>query len=163
GLWWRCPHHFGGSDVRTTERRRTGATACVHARAIAGKSRRPARTFSDSGAPQRPCTGSAARQIATVCNQVMRRARCYPPAPHTPSYFFQTMHSEGIRILIADDHALFREGLKRLVESEADLRVVAQAGDAGGAIQLSRRLQPDLLILDLTMPNGGALDALRAI
>jgi len=73
------------------------------------------------------------------------------------------MQADTIRILVADDHALFREGLKRLVESEDDLRVVAQAGDAAEAIHLSRRFQPDLLLLDLTMPNGGALDALRAI
>jgi two-component system, NarL family, nitrate/nitrite response regulator NarL len=73
------------------------------------------------------------------------------------------MPADTIRILVADDHALFREGLKRLVESEDDLRVVAQAGDAAEAIHLSRRFQPDLLLLDLTMPNNGALDALRAI
>jgi len=73
------------------------------------------------------------------------------------------MQADTIRILVADDHALFREGLKHLVESEDDLRVVAQAGDAAEAIHMSRRFQPDLLLLDLTMPNGGALDALRAI
>jgi len=73
------------------------------------------------------------------------------------------MQADNIRILVADDHAMLREGLKRLVESEVDFRVVAQAGDAVEAIHLSRRLQPDLLLLDLTMPNGGALDALRAI
>jgi two-component system, NarL family, nitrate/nitrite response regulator NarL len=73
------------------------------------------------------------------------------------------MQADTIRILVADDHALFREGLKHLVESEDDLRVVAQAGDAAEAIHLSRRFQPDLLLLDLSMPNGGALDALRAI
>jgi two-component system, NarL family, nitrate/nitrite response regulator NarL len=73
------------------------------------------------------------------------------------------MTDANIRILVADDHAMFREGLKRIVESEEDLRVVAQAGDAVEAIHLSRRFQPDLLLLDLTLRNGGALDALRAI
>jgi len=73
------------------------------------------------------------------------------------------MPADRVRILVADDHAMFRDGLKRLVESEDDLHVVGEAGDATEAVNLSRELKPDVLLLDLTMPNGGGLDALRAI
>ncbi len=73
------------------------------------------------------------------------------------------MPSDRVRILVADDHAMFRDGLKRLVESEDDMHVVGEAGDATQAVSLSRELKPDVLLLDLTMPNGGGLDALRAI
>jgi len=73
------------------------------------------------------------------------------------------MPSDRVRILVADDHAMFRDGLKRLVESEDDMHVVGEAGDATEAVSLSRELKPDVLLLDLTMPNGGGLDALRAI
>ena len=71
--------------------------------------------------------------------------------------------ADRVRILVADDHAMFRDGLKRLVESEDDMHVVGEAGDAAKAVSLSRELKPDVLLLDLTMPNGGGLDALRAI
>ena len=73
------------------------------------------------------------------------------------------MPADRVRIIVADDHAMFRDGLKRLVESEDDLHVVGEAGDATEAVNLSRELKPDVLLLDLTMPNGGGLDALRAI
>jgi two-component system, NarL family, nitrate/nitrite response regulator NarL len=73
------------------------------------------------------------------------------------------MPADRVRILVADDHAMFRDGLKRLVESEDDMHVVGEAGDATEAVSLSRELKPDVLLLDLTMPNGGGLDALRAI
>jgi len=73
------------------------------------------------------------------------------------------IQADRVRILVADDHAMFRDGLKRLVESEDDLHVVGEAGDATQAVNLSRELKPDVLLLDLTMPNGGGLDALRAI
>jgi CheY-like chemotaxis protein len=63
-----------------------------------------------------------------------------------------------LRVLIADDHALFRDGLRRLLE-DAGLKVIGQAGDGKEAVALTQRLEPDLLLLDLSMPKHSALAA----
>ncbi|MBI3098644.1 MAG: response regulator transcription factor [Planctomycetes bacterium] len=59
----------------------------------------------------------------------------------------------SIRILIADDHTLFRSGLKTLLERESDFCVVGEAADGPGAIGEVERIKPDILILDLSMPG----------
>jgi DNA-binding NarL/FixJ family response regulator len=66
------------------------------------------------------------------------------------------------RILIAGDHTIFRDGLRRLLETEADLQVIGEAGEAATTLQLVRDLNPDLLLFDLAMPDAG-LDVLRAL
>jgi two-component system nitrate/nitrite response regulator NarL len=68
-----------------------------------------------------------------------------------------------VRILIADDHRLFREGLRALLEGEKDLAVVGDACDGAEAIELVARLHPDVLLLDLAMPNMPGLDTLRVL
>jgi two-component system nitrate/nitrite response regulator NarL len=73
------------------------------------------------------------------------------------------MSTDHVRILLADDHAMFREGLRRLMESESDMRVVGEASNTTEAIRLSRQLQADVLLLDLSMPGGGGLDTLKAL
>lgn len=59
-----------------------------------------------------------------------------------------------ITVLIADDHALVREGTRRLLESESDLRVVAEASDGAAAVAETLRLNPDVVIMDIAMPPG---------
>jgi DNA-binding NarL/FixJ family response regulator len=68
-------------------------------------------------------------------------------------------------IVIADDHALFRRGLKGLLEKEADLKVIAEAGDGIELIALlkSKKLAPHLVILDISMPNLRGIEAIREI
>jgi DNA-binding NarL/FixJ family response regulator len=68
-----------------------------------------------------------------------------------------------IRILIADDHGVVAEGLKHLVEAEADMEVVACVGDGREAVQLARDAQPDVVLMDLSMPELNGADATRAI
>ena len=67
------------------------------------------------------------------------------------------------RVMLADDHALLRAGLRDLLNRQADLEVVAEAGNAADAFDLVGRERPDVLILDLTMPGGGSLDLLKKI
>jgi len=68
-----------------------------------------------------------------------------------------------VRILIADDHRIFRDGLRRLLEVEPDFEVVGEASDGRDAISLVREVKPDILLLDLSMPGVDGLEALRGI
>lgn len=68
-----------------------------------------------------------------------------------------------LRILIADDHTIFRDGLKRLLESEAEFQVVGEAADGAEALTLAQQLRPDILLLDLAMPRMPGLETLREL
>lgn len=68
-----------------------------------------------------------------------------------------------IRILLVDDHAVVREGYRRLLERRADLRVDAEAASAEEALQCLRENEPDLIILDLSLPGMGGIELTRRI
>ena len=71
--------------------------------------------------------------------------------------------SQSISILIADDHPIFRDGLRRLLESERGFKVVGEACDGVEAVDFVRKLKPEILLLDLAMPRRHGLEALREI
>jgi len=73
------------------------------------------------------------------------------------------MDKSGIRILIADDHPIFRDGLRRLLEAERGFQVVVEAADGEEAVKLARQLKPDIVLLDLAMPRVTGLEALREL
>lgn len=67
------------------------------------------------------------------------------------------------RILLADDHTLFREGLRRILEEQPDFEVVAETGSGIEAVDLARQYQPDLALLDVTMRELNGIEALKQI
>ncbi len=69
---------------------------------------------------------------------------------------------DKLRVVIVDDHALFREGLATILAAQADIEVVGQGGTAQEAVRLAHDLFPDIILLDIDMPGGG-LEAARAI
>jgi DNA-binding NarL/FixJ family response regulator len=72
-------------------------------------------------------------------------------------------NEESVRIVIADDHTIFRDGLRRLLEAEPELEVVGEAADGAEAVTQTRQQTPDILLLDLAMPRVPGMDALREI
>ncbi len=70
--------------------------------------------------------------------------------------------SGSLRVVIVDDHALFREGLATILEAQPDIEVAGQGGSAQEAVTLARELKPDIILLDIDMPGSG-LEAARQI
>ena len=70
---------------------------------------------------------------------------------------------ENIRILIADDHPVFRDGIRRLLDEQEGIEVVGQANDGEEAVVLAKKLEPDLVIMDIMMPKLSGIDATKEI
>jgi len=69
------------------------------------------------------------------------------------------MTTKRIRVLLADDHALVRQGFRRILEDEPDMEVVGEAGGGAEVIELDRQLDPDVVVMDLAMPEINGLHA----
>ncbi len=68
-----------------------------------------------------------------------------------------------VRVLLADDHKVMREGLATLLSEESDIEVVGQAGNGRDAVALARRLRPDVVVMDVSMPVMDGVEAARQI
>lgn len=68
-----------------------------------------------------------------------------------------------VRVVLVDDHPMFREGLRKLIESEMGFDVCGEAGDARAAVDVVRALKPDILLLDMAMPDCSGLEVLRLL
>jgi two-component system response regulator NreC len=69
----------------------------------------------------------------------------------------------SIKILLADDHKLLREGLRALIEEQQNMTVIAEAENGRSAVQLAARLSPDIIVMDISMPGLNGIDATRRI
>jgi CheY-like chemotaxis protein len=67
------------------------------------------------------------------------------------------------RVLLADDHAVMRQGLAALLQEEPDIEIVGQASDGRMAVELARQLRPDVIVMDVTMPRMGGVEATRLV
>lgn len=68
-----------------------------------------------------------------------------------------------IRVMLVDDHTVMREALSRMLDSHIDLEVVAEATDGRQAVELAREIVPDVILMDINMPNMNGLEATRII
>jgi DNA-binding NarL/FixJ family response regulator len=68
-----------------------------------------------------------------------------------------------LRILLADDHVTVRHGLKLLIDTQADMKVIAEAGDGKSAIRMAQDLKPDVVVMDISMPGVNGLMATRSL
>ncbi len=71
--------------------------------------------------------------------------------------------SESIRVILADDHAVVRKGIREFLETDEALHVVAEASNGGEALKLIRELRPDVAVLDIQMPGQSGIEVTRAV
>ena len=71
--------------------------------------------------------------------------------------------AKKIRVLIVDDHAVVRAGIHLLLDSQPDMEVVGEAQDGRESLAQAQKLKPDVILMDITMPNMGGVEATQAV
>ena len=100
-----------------------------------------------------PCD-SPQRVVSSVKVAKVALAAAAPPSATTTT---------KIRVLLADDHEILRQGLAGLLEEEPDMEVIGQASDGQMAVELALRTKPDVIVMDVTMPRLNGVEATRRI
>jgi two-component system response regulator NreC len=106
---------------------------------------------------------NTARALIDLCEAVSDKAPAQADGATPAQQQAVPGPQQPARLLIVDDHALVREGLANLLDSQPDLAVVGQAGSMREAITAARELQPDLILMDFTLPDGTGDEAARLI
>src|ERR1044072_3991589 len=78
-------------------------------------------------------------------------------------HFCLTRRDWIMKVLLADDHRIVREGLKSLLQSQPDLEVIAEASDGRQAVEMARALEPDVLVMRVAIPQPSGLEATRQL
>ena len=86
-----------------------------------------------------------------------------PPVPEAKLLPCESCSSSAIRVVVADDHEIVRKGLLELLRQEIDMEVVGEAADGWAALQLARCLQPDVIVMDVSLPGLSGIEATQAI
>ena len=73
------------------------------------------------------------------------------------------MTGEKIKLLLADDHAILRQGLRRILEAEGDMSVIGEAATGTEAVKRAKQLKPDVVIMDISMPEQSGIESMRQI
>ena len=109
-------------------------------------------------------TPQTPRRVGQIASLTPALPSVLPGSPAQPAPNVSTMPTARTRaIVLVDDHPMMREGMKLLINSTPDLRVVGEAGTAAEAIGLVPELSPDLVVLDLTLPDRHGLEVLKEL
>jgi NarL family two-component system response regulator LiaR len=123
----------------------------------------------------RPLRIASARQVGAELEMIQKKLPRLPEtqqagtnavqveSPPAATLGAQPPSSKKIRVLIADDHAVVRQGLRTFIDLQEDMQVVGEGSNGVEAVELAQRFQPDVILLDLAMPQMDGLEATRKI
>ena len=83
--------------------------------------------------------------------------------PASPKTEARPQAMDSIRVLLADDHKILRDGLANLLREQPDIQLVGEVGDGEAAVEEARRVKPDVIVMDITMPKLTGIEATRMI
>src|SRR4029077_13276935 len=110
------------------------------------------------------------RLLSVPAGLARNSVECRDPSPgghapigETPKLIMAKPQSEKSRILIVEDHPLFREGLRQMIDRNASLSVCGQVPDAAAALRAVAELKPDLVLVDISLEGGSGIDLIKSL